>query len=162
MSVIPTIKAFFNANRQYAIVGASNNPTKYGYKILAWYLNHNLSIIPINPKEQEILGTKVVNNINDVVKAIASHQDILTYKTSSVDGLSISFLTPPKITRATVQDIGKIDGYKDVIKGLWFQPGSYDQEVLDAAQDLGVFEKVIHEGNCILVSGENGMRAAGL
>ena len=76
--------------------------------------------------------------------------------------MSISFLTPPKITRATVQDIGKIDGYKDVIKGLWFQPGSYDQEVLDAAQDLGVFEKVIHEGNCILVSGENGMRAAGL
>lgn len=162
MPITAQIKAFFGPTRQYAIVGASNNPSKYGYKILSWYLAHNLPIIPINPKEQEILGTKVVSNVTDVLKAIRSHQDILTHKSSKVDGLSISFLTPPQVTSSTLQEIAKIDGFKDVIKGLWFQPGSYNQEVLDIAQKVGIFEKVIHEGNCILVSGESAMKAVGL
>ncbi|EMG49546.1 hypothetical protein SBY92_001337 [Candida maltosa Xu316] len=156
------IRAFFGANRQYAVAGASNNPSKFGYKILNWYVLHALPVIPINPKEQEILGQPVVSNVSKIIDAIEKHQDLDSYKTSKVDGLSISFLTPPAITAKTLEEISKVDGYDKVIKGLWFQPGSYDQEVLDLAQKIGEFEKVVHEDECILVRGEEGLVAANL
>ncbi|KAG7666133.1 uncharacterized protein J8A68_000390 [[Candida] subhashii] len=154
------IQSFFSNNRQYAVVGASNNPSKFGFKILNWYDKHGLPVIPINPKEEEILGIRVVNNINKVLESIQSHQDILTHKTSNVDGLSISFLTPPRITAATLKAIASIDGYKDIVKGVWLQPGSYDQEVLDVVQEIGLYDKAVHEEECILVRGEEGLEAA--
>ncbi|RLV93394.1 hypothetical protein JA1_002559 [Spathaspora sp. JA1] len=162
MSMKLKIKSFFGSNRQYVVVGASNNPSKFGFKILNWYVTHKLSVIPINPKEQEILQQPVVNNVVKVIQAVEQHQDISTYKTSTVDGLSISFLTPPKITSATLLEISTIPEYQNVVKGLWFQPGSYDQEVLDIAQQIGLFDKVIHEDECILVRGEEGMLSANL
>lgn len=162
MSMKAKIKSFFGSNRQYAVAGASNNPSKFGYKILNWYVKHNLSAIPINPKEQEILGQPVVSNVTQIIKAIEEHKNLKDYKTSSVDGLSISFLTPPPITVATLKEISNIDGYKSVIKGLWFQPGSYDQEVLDLAEQLGDYDKVIEEDECILVRGEEGLLSANL
>ncbi|KAI5951934.1 hypothetical protein KGF54_005009 [Candida jiufengensis] len=162
MTMKSKIKTFFGANRQYAVAGASNNPSKFGYKILNWYIKHNLSAIPINPKEKEILNQPVVSNVQTILKAIENHKDLDTYKTSKVDGLSISFLTPPAITVATLKEIGEIEGYKSIIKGLWFQPGSYDQEVLDLAEKLGEFDKVIEEDECILVRGEEGLISANL
>ncbi|CAK9435746.1 uncharacterized protein LODBEIA_P04520 [Lodderomyces beijingensis] len=161
-SVKAKIKSFFAPNRQYAVAGASANPSKFGYKILNWYLAHRLPVIPINPREEEILGQKVVADVKSVLHAIESHRDLLTYKTSAADGLSISFLTPPPVTLSTLREIGAVDGYKDVIKGLWFQPGSYDQAVLDLAAELGEFEKVIEEDECILVRGEEGLISANL
>ncbi|EGW32265.1 uncharacterized protein SPAPADRAFT_55761 [Spathaspora passalidarum NRRL Y-27907] len=162
MSMKLKIKSFFGSNRQYAVVGASNNPSKFGYKILSWYVSHKLPVIPINPKEQEILGQAVVNNITAVLQAVGSKQDISTHKTSTVDGVSISFLTPPKITSATLLEIATVPDYKSIVKGLWFQPGSYDQEVLDVAQQIGLSDLVIQEDECILVRGEEGMVSANL
>ena len=60
MSMKSKIISFFSSSRQYAVAGASNNPSKFGYKILNWYILHDLPVIPINPKEQEILGKEVV------------------------------------------------------------------------------------------------------
>ncbi|RCK63368.1 hypothetical protein Cantr_09850 [Candida viswanathii] len=162
MSMKAKIRSFFSSNRQYAVAGASNNPSKYGYKILNWYILHNLPVIPINPKELEILGKDVVPNVTEIINAIETHKDLASYKTSEADGLSISFLTPPPVTVKTLQEISKIDGYDKVIKGLWFQPGSYDQEVLDLAEQIGEFDKVIHEDECILVRGEEGLVTANL
>ena len=73
--------------------------------------------------------------------------DISNYKTSGVDGLSISFLTPPAVTVATLEEIGKIDGFDKVIKGLWFQPGSYDNEVLELAENLANSTKLYMKMN---------------
>ncbi|EER33012.1 conserved hypothetical protein [Candida tropicalis MYA-3404] len=162
MSMKSKIISFFSSSRQYAVAGASNNPSKFGYKILNWYILHDLPVIPINPKEQEILGKEVVSNVTQIINAIENHKDILSYKTSQADGLSISFLTPPAITAKTLEEISKIEGYDKVIKGLWFQPGSYDQTVLELAEKIGEFDKVVHEDECILVRGEEGMISANL
>ncbi|KAI5960570.1 uncharacterized protein KGF55_004463 [Candida pseudojiufengensis] len=162
MSMKSKIKSFFGANRQYAVAGASNNPSKFGYKILNWYIKHNLSAIPINPKEKEILNQPVISNVKTIIQAIENHKDLDSYKTSKVDGLSISFLTPPSVTVATLKEIESVEGYKNIIKGLWFQPGSYDQEVLKLADSLGEFDKVIEEDECILVRGEEGLLSANL
>ncbi|MBT4362889.1 MAG: hypothetical protein HN931_05440 [Desulfobacterales bacterium] len=51
-----------------AIIGASNNPDKWGYRMVSRPLNSSFRgpIYPINPKEKEIEGLKVYPNIKDV------------------------------------------------------------------------------------------------
>jgi predicted CoA-binding protein len=40
---------FFQSSR-FIIVGASNEPHKFGYKVMTWYKQHKLpNIIPMNP-----------------------------------------------------------------------------------------------------------------
>lgn len=162
MSMKPKIKSFFGASRQYVVTGASNNPSKFGFKILLWYVSHGLSVVPINPKESEILGQQVIKSVPEVMKALGTKKDLSQYKLSEKDGLSISFLTPPHITIQTLKDIAEVPDYKSLIKGLWFQPGSYDQEALDTAEALGLIDRVVHQEECILVRGEEGMYSANL
>lgn len=161
MSMKPKIKAFFKANRQYAVSGASNDPSKFGFKISKWYLDHELPIIPVNPKAKEILGQEVISSLNSVIESIGK-KDIGQHKLSSMNSVSISFLTPPSITTKTLNDISKVDGFKDLIGGLWFQPGSYDETVLQTAEDLGLFDKVVFQDECILVRGEEGLYSSNL
>ncbi|KAK7680933.1 hypothetical protein QCA50_015984 [Cerrena zonata] len=148
MSMKPRIKAFFGANRHYVVSGASNNPGKFGFKILLWYVSHGLPVIPVNPKESEILAQPVVKSVPDVVQAAVSKKDINSYKLG--------------VTATTLKEITMVKGFKDVIKGLWFQPGSYDEEVLKIAEKIGVFDHVVHEDECILVRGEEGLYSANL
>ncbi|ODV80207.1 NAD(P)-binding protein [Suhomyces tanzawaensis NRRL Y-17324] len=162
MSTKARIKTFFGPTRQYAVAGASNNPSKFGFKVLLWYVSHGLSSIPINPREKEILGQPVVGSVRLVLNAVNEHQDVESYKLSKVDGVSISFLTPPNITVATLKEIATVSGYKDIVKGLWLQPGSYDEAVLDLVDQIGLEGVVIHQDECILVRGEEGMYSANL
>ncbi|CAH6723005.1 hypothetical protein CLIB1444_12S02124 [[Candida] jaroonii] len=161
MSMKPKIKAFFKANRQYAVSGASNDPSKFGFKISKWYLDHELPVVPVNPKAAEILGQEVINSLPSVIESLGK-KDIGQHKLKSMNSVSISFLTPPSITTKTLNDISKVDGFKDLIGGLWFQPGSYDETVLQTAEDLGLFDKVIFQDECILVRGEEGLYSSNL
>ncbi|CUM64977.1 uncharacterized protein PRCAT00002595001 [Priceomyces carsonii] len=162
MSMKLKIKAFFSKSRQYVVSGASNNPSKFGFKILLWYITHDLPVIPVNPKSQEILGQTVVPKLSDIVEAAVKGQDINGYKLEGKDGLSVSFLTPPNVTSTTLKEIATVRGYKNIIKGLWFQPGSYDADVLEVAEAIGLFDKVVYEDECILVRGEEGLYSANL
>lgn len=162
MSMRAKIKAFFGPARQYVVAGASNNPSKFGFKILLWYINHDLLVIPVNPKENTILDQPVVSKIEDIISAMKFKQDLKGYSTSKVDGVSISFLTQPRITVRTLQEIATVEGFKDVVKGLWFQPGSYDEEVIKQAEKIGLYDRVIYEDECILVRGEEGLYSANL
>ncbi|KAH8656474.1 hypothetical protein BGZ61DRAFT_500254 [Ilyonectria robusta] len=54
------------------------------------------------------------------------------------------------------------------IPSAWLQPGSFDDDVLKFANEQGGFDAVVagdggrgHEGCCILVDGERGLKAAG-
>lgn len=155
MSMKAKIRSFFSNSRQYAVAGASNNPSKFGFKILSWYISHDLPVTPVNPREKEILGNEVVSSIPKIIEDFSKSYP-------GKDGLSISFLTPPHITSSTLKEIAATLGYKDVIKGLWFQPGSYDQEVLEVSEKIGLFELVVFEDECILVRGDEGLYSANL
>lgn len=75
-------------------------------------------------------------------------------KQTTFDALSISVVTPPAVSLAFVKSLQNDDpSTLKLIKALWFQPGSFNQEVLDAAYDVGI-PSVIAHGECILVKGE--------
>lgn len=158
----PRIRSFFGATRQYVVTGASNNPSKFGFKITLWYVTHDLPVIPVNPKEKEILGQEVIPSAETVLRLVIDGKDVGQHKLSQADGISISFLTPPSITISTLEQLASVDGYKNAIKGLWFQPGSYDREVIKMAEKIGLYDRVVYEDECILVRGDEGLYSANL
>lgn len=58
--------------RSVALIGASNNPLKWGWVILSNILSHGYtgSVYPINPKEDNILGLKTYKNILQVPEEV--------------------------------------------------------------------------------------------
>jgi acetyltransferase len=64
---IPSLHDIFYA-KGVAIIGASANPLKPGYKILQNLLNFNYSggIFPVNPRSESILGLKCYRSVLDI------------------------------------------------------------------------------------------------
>lgn len=139
-----SFKGFFSPERVYAVVGASTNPSKFGYKVLKWYLNHELPVIPINPRSPEILSVPTCKDIIEAINKLDQYP--------GNDGLSLSFITPPHVS-LEVLDLIQKENVSKKIKNVWYQPGSYDDEVIDKSKELG-FEPVIENDECILVSGD--------
>lgn len=130
---------FFRAGRLYAVAGASSDPSRFGHKVLKWYLNHNLTAIPINPKSEPILNISTVPNLTTLVNQ---------HTTTGV-GVGLSVITPPHVSLQLMKEAATLKG---IVKAVWFQPGAYNNEVLHAAQDAGI-EHIIAYDDCILVQG---------
>ncbi|KAI3639010.1 hypothetical protein MIR68_003508 [Amoeboaphelidium protococcarum] len=143
------IEKFLSVGK-FLVIGASRDPNKYGYKVLKWYLNHQtqisgkynldtIQIVPIHPKEDEILGVKTSKSLSD---------ELLTgrYKAASV-----SFITPPSVTKDYIQTILKAVVDRDIIVNFCCQPGSSDdscQDILEKLRQKGCV--TLYNGPCIL------------
>lgn len=98
-----------NKKYTYAVIGASNNQQKYGYKVFEDLIKSGYKVIPINLKERKILGVGVINSILDVNIKV----DV------------VIFVVPPPVTEKIIVDVNK-----KKIKNVWFQPGSSNERVL--------------------------------
>ncbi len=114
----------------YAIVGATNNKEKYGYKVLKNLKEAGYRVVPINLKEKEILGLKVYKNILDVNFKI----DIVV------------FIVPPLITEQILKDVKKLQ-----INKVWMQPGSESKKAIKYCQSNNI--KCIHD-ICIIINNQ--------
>jgi len=101
----------------YAVVGASNNPEKYGYKVMKYLLNKGQEVIPVNPKEKEILGQKVYAKISEISK--------------SVD--MVIFVVPPLVTEKVLTEVASLG-----IKRVWMQPGRESEKAINFCQENGL------------------------
>ncbi len=86
-----------------AIIGASNNSSKYGYKIYKNLLSKGYNVTPVNPKETLIEGVKTVPSVLE-----------MTSKPNVID-----FVVPPLIALSEAKLLEE-NGYNN----FWFQPGS--------------------------------------
>jgi len=129
----------FFGSSSYAIVGASQDRSKYGNKVLRWYQTHlpSTPLHPVNPKaaaaNQKIEGLEVIESLE---------------KLSSPEATSISIITPPYATLQTLKLAQKLD-----IPYMWLQPGSEDAAVAEYVRKENMTDRVIMGGPCILVSG---------
>lgn len=62
----PNLGEILNASTTIAVVGASSNEKKAANRIPRWLLNAGFTIIPVNPKAEEILGQKVYKSLADI------------------------------------------------------------------------------------------------
>lgn len=92
-----------------ALVWASENPDKFWNKILKNLIDKWYTVIPVNPKSDNILGLKAFQTIWD----IKENYDV------------VNFVVPPSVTLGILQE------YRDVLgnKKIWCQPGSSDDNI---------------------------------
>lgn len=93
-----------------ALIGASNDRSKYGYKIYKNLTSKGYTVIPINPKEILIEEIKSLPQIESMDKI----PDI------------IDFVVPPKVALAESKRL-ESKGYDN----FWFQPGSESDELIE-------------------------------
>src|SRR5215204_6093102 len=49
-----------------AVVGASSKPSRPSYQIAAYLQDHGYRIVPVNPKETEVLGERAYPTLRDI------------------------------------------------------------------------------------------------
>jgi len=100
---------FINKNLQYAVVGATNNTEKYGFKVFADLLAGGYKVFPINPKKGEILNKLVYEKLSETPAKI----DV------------VIFVVPPQIVVKELELVQKLG-----IQKVWMQPGSESDEAV--------------------------------
>lgn len=120
---------FFPEVTSVAVVGASRDKEKWGYKVFKTVHQYqDLDVYPINPNAEEINGVKAYPTIKNLPKT---------------PDLVIS-VVPPNITEKIVKQAKKLG-----VKKIWFQPGSESKEAIKMAENAGM--KVFHDV-CMVVS----------
>ena len=114
-------------NNLIALVGASNDPTKYGNKILLNLVSKGYNVAPINSKEDTIAGIKSYKNILDLIESPSI----------------INFVVPPKIGFEITKEL--VDNNYD---NFWYQPGAESYEI---SSYLSEHNKNFIDDNCIMV-----------
>ena len=112
----------------FAVVGASDNPEKFGYKVYKTYLRHNMKAYPINPRLEKIEGHEVFKSLDKLPEKVSS----------------VSVITPPAVTEQFVDE-----AIKSGVKNIWMQPGAESDAAVQKAEKAGI--TVIHGGPCILI-----------
>ena len=115
----------------YALVGASANPEKYGYRILKDLTGAGYHVIPVNPHEEKILGLKAYPKIADVPENI----DLVILVVPPPTGLKVL---------AEVKAAG--------VNKVWLQPGAEGPELVEYCKQNDI--ECVHD-ECIMVERRN-------
>jgi len=119
----------FLAAPAFAVVGASDDPSKYGHKCYVCYKQHGKKVYPVNTRAQTVLGDVAYADLASLPEAVQS----------------VSVITPPAVTEKVVDD-----AIAAGVKNIWLQPGAESQAAVDKARAAGL--NVIAGGPCLLVS----------
>lgn len=111
------------------LIWASNNPEKYGNKILKDLVSKWHTVFPINPKEEEIEGIKVYKSLPEL------DQDFDV----------VNFVIKPEITLKVLEN--NLELLKS--KKVWCQPWASDDKIKEFLQNNS-FSDFITD-SCIMV-----------
>mmetsp|Transcript_29405 Transcript_29405/g.57701 ORF Transcript_29405/g.57701 Transcript_29405/m.57701 type:complete len:139 (+) Transcript_29405:46-462(+) len=121
-------KNFF-ACSQFAVVGASTNPTKFGHKVLKAYIDGGRTVVGINPNASSIAGAPCLPSLD---------------KLKDPTQTAVSIVTPPAVTLTVLEQAAQLG-----VQHVWCQPGSEDEAVVERAKSLKI--PLIYGGPCVLI-----------
>lgn len=124
----PEIQKFL-ASPAFGVAGASNDPNKFGNKVVRCYLQNNKKVYPINPNEKMVEGLPCVSKVTDLPTEVAS----------------LSIVTPPSVTEKIVEQ-----AISKGIKNIWMQPGAESELAIQNCKIHHI--NVIAGGPCILAT----------
>ncbi|OGO76874.1 MAG: CoA-binding protein [Clostridiales bacterium GWB2_37_7] len=113
--------------KNWAVVGATQDTSKFGYKVYDRLKNKGYNVYPVNPKFDEIEGLTCYHSISDIPDNIDVISLIVNYKIGM-----------------EVIDKAKEKG----IKNVWCQPGAESKELIEKAIAYGI-NIIVNE--CVLV-----------
>jgi len=109
--------ADFINRRVWAVVGASQNPAKYGYKIVRDLASAGYKVYPVNPKGGEIEGIPVYRSLRE-----------LPEKPEVVD-----IVVPPQVTEEVVKECKELG-----LTRIWMQPGAESEKAIRYCEENGL------------------------
>ena len=107
----------FMKQRKFAVVGATDNTEKFGYKIFKNLKDRGFEVYPVNPKLKELDGTPVYPTLSDIPMKV----DV------------VDFVVPPAVTEEILKECNKLG-----LKRIWLQPGSESQDAIQYCTDNGM------------------------
>ncbi len=126
------IKEIFKEVETIAVIGLSPNPSKDSHRVAKYLQEAGYKIIPVYPKEEEILGEKVYRSLAEIP--------------GSVDMVDI-FRKP-----AAVNPIVQACKERGDVKVVWMQAGIVNNEAAQEAKKAGM--KVV-QSRCAMVDHRN-------
>lgn len=123
----PDIQAMLAADT-FAVVGASRDPDKYGFRVYRALKAAGKTVFPVNPKAEAVDGDRCFPSLSALPQ------------TPEVAALVV----PPAVSEAAVAECGQIG-----IRQIWMQPGAESAAATAACRDSGI--AVVAGGPCLLV-----------
>jgi len=100
-----------------AVIGASNDRSKFGNRAVRAYRQQGHTVIPINPHESEVEGLKAYKSVLDVPGTIDM----------------ASFYVPPEVGEQVMREVAKKG-----IAEVWLNPGAESDRLIQQAQALHI------------------------
>ena len=118
----------FMKQKKFAVVGATDNPQKYGNQIVKNLKSRGYEVYPVNPRLKELEGFRCYSTLADV-----------PVKVDVVD-----FVVPPEATEEILRQCKKLK-----LNRIWLQPGSESEAAIAFCHENNL--KVVHNV-CVMMS----------
>lgn len=103
----------------FLIVGASEDRSKFGNKVLRCMISHKRQCIPLNKRLSEIEGIPTVDSMASLAQQLS-----MLYPTTPISMVGMNLITPPAVTLSLMKQ-----GYAIGIRNFFCQPGTVDGEI---------------------------------
>jgi len=113
--------------KNWAVVGATQNKAKFGYKVMKRLMDYDYNVYPVNPSYDEIDGLKCYKSLIE----IDGHIDV------------VNMIVNPKLGLQFLEE-----ATQKGIKYIWCQPGAENEELIEKAKEKGL---IIAPNSCVLV-----------
>ena len=100
-----------------AVIGVSDDASKYGHKIFRDMLKAGYPVTGVNPKGGFVLGHNICKNLSEMEKK---------------PGLVVT-VVPPAATEKIIEECNRLG-----IKTVWMQPGSESEAAVEKAAAYGI------------------------
>lgn len=114
--------------KTWAVVGATDNKGKFGYKIFKFMVEHGYQVYPVNPGIKEVYGRTCYESLAALPVVVEA----------------VDVVVPPRIGEQVMKDCAALG-----IKNVWLQPGADAASVVKAAEEL----QLTIVTDCIMVRG---------
>jgi hypothetical protein len=124
------MEKIFKQSKTIAVVGLSSNPVRASHSVARYLQSQGYQIIPVNPKEKEVLGEKAYPDLLSIPEKI----DIVDIFRRSED-------VPPIVDQA-IQMKAKV---------VWMQEGIVNKEAAKKAYAAGltvIMDKCMYKEHC--------------
>ena len=118
----------FMSQKKFAVVGATDNPEKYGNRIVKNLKSRGYEVFPVNPKLKELEGLTCYSALADI-----------PVKVDVVD-----FVVPPAATENILKQCKELG-----LINIWLQPGSESDKAIDYCRKNNL--NVLH-GVCVMLN----------
>jgi predicted CoA-binding protein len=126
------IKEIFKVTKTIAIVGLSPKPHRASHHVAAYLKHQGFKIIPVYPRETEILGEKVYGSLSEIQEKVDT----------------VCIFRDPAETPAIVREAVKLKPF-----AVWMQESVVNEEAAKIAQDAGInviMDKCMYKEHCKL------------